>query len=258
MTSISAQPPVRTYITTAAFHNDIFRYTTSVDPKTFQTSGTLTSLATVGTANASNCPANRILRENGRKLYPSGIIVANSATPGAPNPGVTTYMVGVYDTLTFLNGFIDPNSKIFAPYNTDKPEYVARGINPNGNTEVDQGAPVYTLGSVIAGGAVQAGTTVGAGTLVTAGTKYNVQQLATGTGSVGTPWSTCAGYVNFNGAATASATVYTTAVTASSIVFVTVNNVTPRAISAVPANGSLTIYSSVANDASTVYWFVMN
>ena len=143
--------PRRQYITTSAFQNDIFRYTTSLNPQTFQTTGSLTSLATVGTATAANCPANRILRENGKKLYPSGLYVANNTTYGAPNPGVTTYMVGVYDPVSFLNGFIDPNSKVFAPYNTDKPEYVARGINPNGNTEVDQGPPVYTLGTVTSG-----------------------------------------------------------------------------------------------------------
>ncbi len=143
--------PRISYITTAIFKNDIFRYTTSVNPTTFATTGTLTSLATVGTATDANCPANRILRENGKKLYPGGLVVANNTTYGAPNPGVTTYMVGVYDPISFLSGFIDPNSKVFAPYNQDKPEYVARGINPNGNTEVDQGPPVYTLGTVTAG-----------------------------------------------------------------------------------------------------------
>jgi hypothetical protein len=153
--SVYLNTPRRSYITTTAFQNDIFRYTTSIN-SSFVTVGTLTSLATVGTGNASNCRANRILRENGKKLYPSGIYEANNTTYGAPNPGVTTYMVGVYDPVTGLNGFIDPNSKVFAPYNTDKPEYVPRGINPNGNTEVDQGPPVYTLGNVTAGATLTA------------------------------------------------------------------------------------------------------
>lgn len=141
----------RSYITTTAFHQDIFDYTTTYNSTTFTITGSLTSLSTRGTATASNCPANRVLRENGKKLFPSGLLVSNNTTYAAPNPGVTTYMVGVYDPITFLSGFIDPNSKIFAIYNTDKPDYVPRGINPNGNTEVDQGAPVYTLGSVTAG-----------------------------------------------------------------------------------------------------------
>lgn len=143
--------PRRSYISTTAFQNDIFLYTTTTNPTTFQVTGTLTSLATVGTGTAALCPANRILVENGKKLYPSGLYQANNSTYGAPNPGVTTYMVGVYDPASFLNGFIDPNSKVFAPYNTDRPDYVPRGINPNGNTEVDQGPPVFTLGAVTAG-----------------------------------------------------------------------------------------------------------
>ena len=153
--------PRRSYITTTTFHNDIFAYTTSFSYTTLTTTGTLTSLSTLGTGTAANCKANTVLRENGKKLYPPGIVTANNTTfNGAPNPGVTTYMVGVYDTNTFLSGFIDPNSKIFAVYNSDKPEYVPRGINPNGNAEVDQGAPVYTLGSVTAGTTVTAGTGV--------------------------------------------------------------------------------------------------
>lgn len=158
--------PRISYITTAPFQNDIFQYTTSVNPQTFQVTGTLTSLFTVGTASSANCPANRILRENGKKLYPSGITIANDTTYAAPNPGVSTYMVGVYDPASFLSGFIDPNSKIFAPYNVDKPEYVARGINPNGGA-VDQGPPVYTLGTVTAAESITAGTTMTAGTGLT-------------------------------------------------------------------------------------------
>ena len=156
----------RSYITTAAFHADIFAYTTSFNAATFATTGTLTSLSTLGTATAANCPANRVLRETGKKLYPSGMVNANDTTYGSPNPGVRTYMVGVYDPNTFLTGFIDPNAKIFAIYNSDKPDYVARGLNPNGGfTELDTGAPVYTLGSVTAGTTVTAGT----GVVATAG-----------------------------------------------------------------------------------------
>ena len=80
----------------------------------FVTIGTLTA---VSGATAANCPKGRVLRENGRKLYPSA------------NPGVTTYLVGVFDDKTFLNGFIDPNSAVFAPFNTDKPVYLDNGVN---------------------------------------------------------------------------------------------------------------------------------
>jgi hypothetical protein len=178
--------PRRSYITTAAFQNDIFRYTTSTNPTTFVVTGTLTSLATVGTGTASNCPANRILRENGKKLYPSGLYVANNTTYGAPNPGVTTYMVGVYDPVSFLSGFIDPNSKVFAPYNTDKPEYVARGINPNGNTEVDQGPPVYTLGTVTSGAGLGYATPSTGSTVTQQSNKGTAVTLNAGVGQITT------------------------------------------------------------------------
>lgn len=167
-TSSHLNTPRRSYITTTTFQNDIFAYTTSFSYTTMTTTGTLTSLATVGTATAANCKAGTVLRENGKKLYPPGMVTANSTTfNGAPNPGITTYMVGVYDPNTFLSGFIDPNSKLFAIYNSDKPEYVPRGINANGNAEIDQGAPVYTIGS-ITGNSVTATTTVTAGTGVVA------------------------------------------------------------------------------------------
>lgn len=200
--------PRRSYITTGPFQANIFQYTTSTDPNTFQVTGTLTSLASVGTGTAANCPANRILVENGKKLYPSGLAVSNNTTYGAPNPGVTTYMVGVYDPASFLSGFIDPNSELFAPYNTDKPNYVPRGVNPVGST-IDQGPPVYTLGSVTAGTTVSAGTSISATTTVTAGT-----QVLAGT-SIGYGGS---GYAGITTATQGSGSGKSTAVTANGVV----------------------------------------
>ena len=74
------------------------------------------------------------MRENGRRLYPEGA-----------NPGVSTLMVGVYDSITGFKGFIDPNAPIFAVYNTDKSYQTPNGINPNGGL-LDQGPPIYTRG----------------------------------------------------------------------------------------------------------------
>jgi hypothetical protein len=91
--------------------------------------GTLTAV-TGGTA--ANCPKGRVLRENGRKLYPSA------------NPGITTYLVGVFDDKTFLNGFIDPNSPVFVPFNTDKPVYLDNGVN-GGNGGLAPGGIVNGL-----------------------------------------------------------------------------------------------------------------
>jgi hypothetical protein len=114
----------RSYITTAPFDNYFFSYSVTIID--LVTTGTLTQ---VSGATCANCPTGRILRENGRKLYPDA------------NPGVTNYMVGVYDSVTFLNGFIDPNADIFAVYNSDKPTYIA----DNG----DSGPPVLTTGNII-------------------------------------------------------------------------------------------------------------
>jgi len=111
----------------------------------YVTQGTLSA---VSGATAANCPKGRVLRENGRKLYPSA------------NPGVTTYLVGVFDDKTFLNGFIDPNSPVFALYNTDKPVYMENGIDPGPGGLTDKGAPVFTNSSVEAGTTITAGTGV--------------------------------------------------------------------------------------------------
>lgn len=117
----------RSYITLSAFQNDIFNYSERL--------GELTPLG------GSNCPKGRFLYENGRKLYP-GV-----------HPGIHTFMVGVYDPVTFLRGFIDPNSKAFSLMNTDK-SYVVQindavrgvfGTNPNGGIESDQGSGILTL-----------------------------------------------------------------------------------------------------------------
>jgi hypothetical protein len=129
----------RSYITTSTFENDFYRYVLTQNPTTFVTTGALSAaLNSSGVAvTAANCPAGRILRENGKRLF-----------PGAHN-GISTLMVGVYDASSFLNGFIDPNSPKFAIYNTDKPNFFADGINPNGGA-TDKGAPIFTAGTVTA------------------------------------------------------------------------------------------------------------
>jgi hypothetical protein len=132
--------PRRAYITTSPFNNDFYTYTTSTNPTTFVVTGTLA--ANVTGATAATCPANRILRENGKRLYPEGA-----------NPGVNTLMVGVYDAITGFKGFIDPNAPIFAVYNSDKSYQTPNGINPNGGA-TDQGPPTFTAGNVTSTGII--------------------------------------------------------------------------------------------------------
>jgi hypothetical protein len=116
----------RSYIATAPFYAHFFTYTTYLDNIT--TRGRLTQVAG---ANCAKCPTGRILRENGRKLYPDA------------NPDITKYLVGVYDSVTFLSGYINPNDSVFAIYNSDRPNYI------EDNNDGLEGAPVLTTGNVI-------------------------------------------------------------------------------------------------------------
>lgn len=138
--------PRRNYITTSAFNNDFYLYTVTRNPTTYVQTGTLS--AVVG-ATAANCPADRILRENGRRLYKDA------------NPGISTLLVGVYDAVSGLSGLIDPNSARFAVYNGDKSVFQDNGVDPNGGT-LDQGPPIYTRGTITTSG----GLTVNGGNVV--------------------------------------------------------------------------------------------
>lgn len=129
----------RSYIASAVFNAYFYSYTSSLNAQNQY----VYTLAVNPLATAANCKAGHILTENGRKLV-----------PGA-NPGVTTYMVGVYDPSSTLSGFIDPNSSVFAPYNTNLPNYLPRGVDPNlivgpDGTTNDMGPPVFTSGTITA------------------------------------------------------------------------------------------------------------
>lgn len=115
----------KTFLTTTAFNTKLFTYSTSVNPTTFQTVGTLTPNAS---ATAGNCPANRVLHANGRVLV-----------PGA-NPGVNSPLLGVYDPITSLNGFIDPTDPTFSSYDVNMPYQYDLGISSVIATLGGQGA----------------------------------------------------------------------------------------------------------------------
>lgn len=134
--------PRRHYIANNMFYNDFFSYTvsSSIVNGEVVTTG---SLGPVAGASSNNCPMGRILRENGKKLYPDNF---NSSV------GVTEFLVGVFDSVTFLNGYINPNSPIFVPMNTDKPVYLADGNDLTGADLSNQGPAVYTRGDINADG----------------------------------------------------------------------------------------------------------
>jgi hypothetical protein len=129
----------RAYVATGVFNTAFFSYTGTRDSNNI----IQYALGSVTGATTANCVAGHVLKENGRKLV-----------PGA-NPGVTNYMVGVFDSSSCLNGFIDPNNNLFAVYSTDLPNFIGRGVDtvtgPDGTTN-DMGPPVYTNGTVTADG----------------------------------------------------------------------------------------------------------
>jgi len=143
------QQPKAAYLTNGVYNDAFFSYTTSLN----------TSYTTVGTlgpvvgATALNCPNGDYLYENGKKLY-----------PGA-NPGITTYLVGVYSATSGLKGYIDPNNALFVPMVNGKPYQIqVNDVNNNyvfnadpSSNESDQGPGVYTHGNVVIDGFVASG-----------------------------------------------------------------------------------------------------
>lgn len=230
----------------AAFNADIFTYTTSVNPTTFATEG---SLSAVSGATALVCPQGRFLYENGRKLYPDA------------NPGITTYMVGVFDPVSFLSGFIDPNSEKFTLMNTDKPVDQANssnvfGTNPNGSTS-DIAQPVFTRGNIIALGTVTVGSTALIGSTTTiANGDLNVLN-----GKLNLDISSPNPIVGTVTLGSGTATVSTSAVTAGSRIFLTYTTFSNPGIlrvGTITAGTSFIINSNNLSDGSAVNWLIIN
>jgi hypothetical protein len=152
--------PRRTYVTINGFNEFFYSYTTSTDftGGQFVTTG---SLNTVSGANGTTCPAGRILRENGKRLYP-GV-----------NPGVSSMLVGVFDDKTFLNGFIDPNAKVFQTQNNDIAPSYPDQVDTDCVGTRDLGNGVYTRGDLRAEGNLDlSGSAIIGDTLVVDHTSY--------------------------------------------------------------------------------------
>lgn len=164
------------YISTAAFNSAFFAYTfTQPSPaNNFVGSGALSAVVnSSGVAvTASDCPAGRVLRTNGKRLYPdaAGIPVASLAD--------RTPLIGVFDYHTNLSGFINPNATVFALYNVDKPVDNVDGTGA-GSTNNTRGMSVYTGGNVNAVGDITSTTgniAATAGT-VTVGTQLRLTSV---------------------------------------------------------------------------------
>ena len=149
----------RSYITTAAFNNEIWAYQTQMNPTSFKTEGRLVA-ATLpsGTAlTAALCPAGRILREVGRKLFPAvhpGLVATDTWNGTAVGTSVSYtghMMVLVFDAVTGLKGFIDPNNEILSVYSSNRAnDFVDATENPStGGAPVRLGPSIYTAGNIV-------------------------------------------------------------------------------------------------------------
>lgn len=149
----------RSYITTGAFNSVIYQYVTQLNPSNLRNEGKLipVTAAPSGTAlTATNCPAGRILREVGRKLYPGvnpGLAVGDTFSGTVFGTTATNkYWVLVYDAQTGVKGYIDPNAAIFTIYNSDKSVEISDAFESAGGTPTRLGQPVNTAGNVSLGG----------------------------------------------------------------------------------------------------------
>lgn len=158
----------RSYVSTGPFNGSIYTYTTALNSSTLKQEGKLTAITTspAGVAlTATNCPGGRVLRENGRKLYPAvnpGLAVGD--TYQGATVGTTTtnhFWVGVFDAITGVKGFINPNTSTFVVYNSDKSLEVVDQDETNG-TGVNKNLVVS--GSVTAVGQIRSSTSTVIGT----------------------------------------------------------------------------------------------
>jgi len=152
----------RSYISTSAFNGIIYSYTTTLNTSNFKQEGrlaALTALPSGATITATNCPAGRILRETGRKLFPGanpGLAVGDSYQGTVVGTTATNHMwVLVFDSVTGLRGFIDPNAPQFAVYNSDRNPAFVDVAETAGGAPTRLGQPVFTSGNITTtGGAV--------------------------------------------------------------------------------------------------------
>jgi hypothetical protein len=237
----------RSYITSAAFNSIIYSYTTTLNTTNFKQEGRLAVLTTLpsgATITAANCPAGRILREVGRKLFPGanpGLVLGDSyqGTP-VTNNNLNKMWVLVFDSVTGLRGYIDPNAPQFAVYNSDRNPAFVDVAETVGGTPTRLGQPVNTAGDVVLGG------------------KLTLTNVVTSTANPVVGGSAVVGTLTLAGAT--PVVVNTTAVATTSKIFLSrnTNGGTPAnfAISAQTAN-SFSV-TGTAGDTSTVNWLVVN
>ena len=229
----------RSYISRTPFNSAIYSYTTALNSTTFRQEGRLALVTTSpsGVAlTATNCPAGRILRENGRKLYPtvnpgllSGDTFQGTANFQGNTEAANRFWVGVFDAITGVKGFINPNSSTFDVYNTDKSLEVVDINETNGAGLFNESFPVRSVTALGSSGATVLTTQPVINAIVT--------QAATGTQNLTLP-------------ATSVLLSAMGDVVGSSAEFVYINTVA-QAASVVGGDGNTTIVgSAVVNNTS--------
>lgn len=217
----------KTLVSTGPFNAEFYTYTVSKNPATGVTTG---AFSVVSGATPSTCPRGRVLHLTGRKLYPDvnpmNTFVGTALT-------AKKFLVAVYDPISFLNGFIDPTSNTFAKFDQNVPNFFNLGRDGSGVQWPGGGAGAELI-------------------LADAGASSTIANNATfaaGNASVG--------QVTYNGGATGSITVSSTAVTANSKIFLSslVSN-TNAYVSSVSA-GSFTIYFP-SNGTYTLNFLIVN
>lgn len=130
--------PMTAFVATSSFVNNFYKYTLTSNDTTRVVTG---ALGAVTGATAANCPAGRILKENGRRLYSNA------------DPGISTFMVGVFDSVTGYSGLIDPNASLFQRYTNERAADLADGLDYSvGSGSNHRGDSTFTWGNVVAGG----------------------------------------------------------------------------------------------------------
>jgi hypothetical protein len=185
--------------------------------------------------------------------------------------------VGVYDAQSLLSGFIDPNAKVFQIYNTDKPNFLADGVDPTTDTR-DLGPSVYTRGGIYAEGAIDisggatiyGGETVATGNLTVAAGNATITSgsLTVTNGKLyldAISPNAIVGTATMVGGTVSGGFKYvvvnTTAVTASSLIFVTLtgqNNSGIYSVESIVAGTSFRIVSNNTLDESALNWLIVN
>jgi hypothetical protein len=194
--------PDKSFITTQPFHTELYSYSVSrSDRPPYTTTGVLVLNKS---ATPGQCPAGRVLHANGKRLIPDVNVMNSFTVPTANTIQEKKFMLGVYDPVSMLNGYIDPTSATFAVYDKNRPasDYL---LNATGATS----EALSLLGLGGQGSRLPAKILIGnPGTVVAAG--------ASSVGSFSAA-------ININNVSSTELLVSTTSVTPNSIILLTCN-----------------------------------